>query len=38
MICARTPDAFYAVGMWYEDFSQVTDRQVQDLLNRSVHA
>src|SRR5256885_11959564 len=25
VICAITPDPFYAVGLWYEEFSQTTD-------------
>jgi predicted phosphoribosyltransferase len=29
-----TPDPFYAVGISYEDFSQVTDEEVRDLLER----
>jgi len=32
MICATTPEPFYAVGMWYDDFSQVTDEQVREVL------
>ena len=35
IVCAETPAPFYAVGLWYEDFSQTTDEEVQDLLNRS---
>jgi predicted phosphoribosyltransferase len=31
-ICAATPEPFYGVGMWYEDFSQVSDREVQEVL------
>jgi predicted phosphoribosyltransferase len=34
-VCAREPDPFYAVGMWYEDFSQTTDAEVRDLLERA---
>jgi len=34
-ICAIMPDPFYSVGYWYEDFSQVTDDEVRDLLERS---
>jgi putative phosphoribosyl transferase len=34
-ICCITPDPFYAVGVWYEDFSQTTDREVRDLLERA---
>ena len=33
-VCARTPEPFYAVGLWYEDFSQTTDDEVRDLLRR----
>ena len=32
IICAETPKSFVAVGLWYHDFSQTTDTQVQDLL------
>ena len=32
MVCARTPDPFYAVGLWYEKFDQTTDNEVRDLL------
>jgi putative phosphoribosyl transferase len=32
IVCAITPDPFYAVGLWYEDFSQTSDDQVRDLL------
>ena len=35
VICAMTPDPFYAVGLWYEDFSQITDDEVHDLLERA---
>jgi putative phosphoribosyl transferase len=34
-ICARTPEPFYAVGLWYGDFSQTTDEEVRDLLRRA---
>lgn len=32
VICAITPEPFYAVGLWYEDFSQTTDEDVRELL------
>lgn len=32
VICATTPDPFYAVGMWYDDFTQTTDEQVREWL------
>ena len=35
IICAETPEPFHAVGLWYEDFSQTTDDEVHDLLDRS---
>jgi predicted phosphoribosyltransferase len=34
VICAVTPEPFQAVGRWYQDFSQTTDEEVQDLLKR----
>jgi putative phosphoribosyl transferase len=35
MICLQTPDPFYAVGLWYEDFSQTSDEEVRELLDRA---
>jgi putative phosphoribosyl transferase len=35
MICAETPEPFYAVGQWYENFSQTTDDEVRELLARA---
>src|SRR5262249_26527664 len=32
VVCAATPEPFYAVGMWYEDFSQTSDAEVRQLL------
>jgi len=34
-VCARMPEPFYAVGMWYEDFSQTTDEEVRQLLRQT---
>jgi predicted phosphoribosyltransferase len=34
VICARTPEPFSAVGLWYRDFSQTTDEEVRELLQR----
>ena len=31
-VCARTPEPFSAVGLWYRDFSQTTDEEVHALL------
>lgn len=36
IVCALTPEPFYAVGLWYEDFSQTTDEEVRDLMERSM--
>ncbi len=35
IVCGATPEPFYGVGMWYEDFSQTTDDEVRDLLQRA---
>jgi putative phosphoribosyl transferase len=35
IICAETPEPFYGVGMWYDDFSQTSDAEVCDLLARA---
>jgi len=35
IVCGRTPEPFQAVGLWYDDFSQTTDEEVQDLLERA---
>jgi len=32
VICAMTPEPFFAVGHWYDDFTQTTDEEVRDLL------
>jgi putative phosphoribosyl transferase len=38
MVCLMTPEPFYAVGLWYEDFSQTTDEEVRELLDSAAHA
>jgi len=37
IVCAATPEPFYAVGAWYADFSQTTDDEVRELLERAAH-
>jgi predicted phosphoribosyltransferase len=37
VVCARTPEPFYAVGQWYEDFSQTSDEDVRDLVAHARH-
>jgi putative phosphoribosyl transferase len=34
VVCACTPEPFYAVGLWYEDFSPTSDDDVRSLLAR----
>jgi putative phosphoribosyl transferase len=38
IVCLYTPVDFYAVGQWYQNFSQTTDEEVRDLLARSIKA
>jgi predicted phosphoribosyltransferase len=33
VICALTPTFFTSVGSWYEDFTQTTDEEVEELLS-----
>jgi putative phosphoribosyl transferase len=35
VVCAITPEPFYAVGLWYQDFTQTTDAEVHNLLARA---
>jgi putative phosphoribosyl transferase len=35
IVCLATPEPFHAVGLWYEQFSQTTDQEVHDLLERA---
>ena len=35
IVCAQTPEPFFGVGYWYEDFSQTSDEEVHDLLSRA---
>lgn len=34
VVCALTPSPFQAVGLWYENFGQTTDAEVQAALRR----
>lgn len=34
-VCAMSPEPFYGVGMWYQDFSQTSDEEVIELLVRA---
>ena len=33
VVCTQTPDPFMAVGLWYRDFSPVSDAEVAELLS-----
>jgi putative phosphoribosyl transferase len=35
VVALETPDHFFAIGQWYEDFTQTPDREVTDLLERA---
>jgi putative phosphoribosyl transferase len=35
VVCAMTPEPFYGVSRWYEDFAQVTDEEVRTLLEEA---
>ena len=35
VIALETPEVFYAVGEWYDDFSQTTDEEVRTLLKQA---
>jgi putative phosphoribosyl transferase len=35
IVCAMTPEPFYAVGLWYHDFSQTSDAEVRQLLSQA---
>jgi putative phosphoribosyl transferase len=34
VVCLYTPEAFYAIGQFYEDFAQIQDEEVKRLLKR----
>ena len=34
LVCAATPEPFYAVGLWYHDFGEVTDDDIHRLLGQ----
>ena len=36
VICTLTPDPFFAVGLWYQNFEQTSDQEVHDLLAQVV--
>lgn len=37
VICVSLPEALYAIGIWYDNFSQTTDDEVRNLLMQANH-
>ena len=37
LVCVEMPEPFYGVGQFYGDFSQVSDEEVIELLDRAAH-
>ncbi len=35
VVCLQTPEPFQAVGLWYEDFAQTSDEEIETLLARA---
>lgn len=35
LVCLHMPEPFYAIGLWYEDFSQTSDVQVRTMLEQA---
>ena len=35
VICLHTPEPFYAIGQFYEDFDQTNDEEVKESLSQS---
>jgi putative phosphoribosyl transferase len=35
VVCAVTPQPFFGIGYWYNDFSQTTDEEVRQILERA---
>lgn len=36
LFCILTPSEFSSVGLWYQNFDQVTDEEVKELLNKKI--
>ena len=34
-VCVHAPEQFSAVGEWYADFGQTTDKEVRELLDKA---
>lgn len=38
VVCLMTPEEFYAISLWYEDFAQTTDEEVRERLAQSTRS
>ncbi|WP_346290376.1 phosphoribosyltransferase [Sphaerothrix gracilis] len=36
LVCLKLPDSLYSISLWYEDFSQTSDQEVQQLLSQAM--
>jgi putative phosphoribosyl transferase len=37
VVCLLIPEPFFSIGQWYEDFTQVSDAQVRELLEQATN-
>ncbi len=37
VVCVVTPEPFYAVSYWYDDFAQTTDDEIRELIESGSH-
>jgi putative phosphoribosyl transferase len=37
VVCIAMPELFFAIGQWYEEFPQITDEEVAEILERAGH-
>lgn len=37
VVCPATPEPFISISRWYEDFAQLSDEEVRDVLRRAWH-
>jgi putative phosphoribosyl transferase len=38
IVCAATPEPFFGVGLWYENFEQTSDEEVRESLERATES
>lgn len=36
LVCCSTPEPFYSVGFWYDNFSQAPDQEIREMIERAV--